>query len=178
MAKRKRLIIDKSFQLRTAFSIIGVVAAISIIILSAIAASVVYNNEKINNIYQIEDNIFQLMQATSISGQEDPDYKITLNMLTKSHDNNLNNINKLAQFNKYLLVIMIICVICQGFILFSMIIRITHRISGPIYVMSNYIKEIINGDLPETRPLRDKDELKTFYNLFIDMVDSIKQRNK
>jgi len=178
MAKRKKLIIDRGFQLRTAFSIIGVVAAISLIILSAIAASVVYNNEKINNIYQIEDSIFQLMQSTNISGQADADYKNTINMLTNRHENNLVTINKLAEFNKYLLAAMILCVILQGFILFSMIIRITHRISGPIYVMSNYIKDIINGGLPDPRPLREKDELKKFYSLFIELVNSIKTRHK
>ena len=178
MAKRTKYIIDKGFQLRTAFSIIGVVAAISLIILSSIAAFVVYNNEKINNIYQIEDNIFQLMQATNISGQVENDYKTTVDMLTRNHNNNLNNINKLAEYNRYLLVAMVICVILQGFILFIMIIKITHRISGPIYVMSNYIKEIINGDMPKPRPLREKDELKKFYALFVDLVDSIKEKHK
>jgi hypothetical protein len=44
--------------------------------------------------------------------------------------------------------------------------------------MSNYIKEIINGDLPEPRPLRDKDELKHFYSLFVDLVESIKEKHK
>lgn len=178
MAKRTKYLIDKGFQLRTAFSIIGVVAAVSLIILSSIAASVVYNNEKINNIYQIEDNIFQGMQTANITGQPDNDYRSTVAMLTKIHDNNLNNINKLAEYNRYLLAALIACVIFQGFILFIMIIRITHRISGPIYVMSNYIKEIINGDMPDPRPLRDKDELKKFYNLFVDLVDSIKEKHK
>ncbi|PKL19214.1 MAG: hypothetical protein CVV49_02230 [Spirochaetae bacterium HGW-Spirochaetae-5] len=178
MAKRTKYLIDKGFQLRTAFSIIGVVAAVSLIILSTIAASVVYNNEKINNIYQIEDNIFQGMQTANVNGQPDEDYRSTVAMLTKIHDNNLNNINKLAEYNRYLLIALILCVIFQGFILFIMIIRITHRISGPIYVMSNYIKEIINGDMPDPRPLRDKDELKKFYNLFVDLVDSIKEKHK
>lgn len=177
MAKRTKYLIDKGMQLRTAFSIIGFVAAISLIILSSIAAGVVYNNEKINNIYQIENNIFQLMQATNVAGQQDSDYKNTVDMLTKNHNNNLTNINKLAEFNRYLLIAMIICVIFQGFILFVMIIRITHRISGPIYVMSNYIKDIINGDFPETRPLREKDELKKFYSLFVDMVESLRERH-
>jgi len=178
MAKRTKYIIDKGFQLRTAFSIIGVVAAVSLIILSSIAAFVVYNNEKINNIYEIENNIFQAMQTTSVNGQPDSGYLNTIEMLTKSHDNNLGNINKLAEYNRYLLVAMILCVIFQGFILFIMIIRITHRISGPIYVMSNYIKDIINGDFPDPRPLRDKDELKKFYSLFVDLVDSIKEKHK
>jgi len=178
MTVRKKYIIDKSFQLKTAFSIIGVVAAVSLIILSSIAASVVYNNEKINNIYQIEDNIFQLMQTANITGENDASYKNTIEMLTKTHVNNLQNINKLASFNRYLLVAMIICVVVQGFILFIMIIKITHRISGPIYVMSNYIKDIINGAIPSPRPLRDKDELKKFYELFIDMVNALKARSK
>ncbi len=178
MAKRTKYLIDKGFQLRTAFSIIGVVAAVSLIILSTIAASVVFNNEKINNIYQIEDNIFQGMQTANVNGQPDEDYRSTVAMLTKIHDNNLNNINKLAEYNRYLLIALILCVIFQGFILFVMIIRITHRISGPIYVMSNYIKEILNGEMPDPRPLRDKDELKRFYNLFVDLVDSIKEKHK
>ncbi len=178
MAKRTKYLIDKGFQLRTAFSIIGVVASVSLIILSTIAASVVYNNEKINNIYQIEDNIFQGMQTANINGQPDNEYRTTVEMLTKIHDNNLNNINKLAEYNRYLLMALILCVIFQGFILFIMIIRITHRISGPIYVMSNYIKEMINGEMPDPRPLRDKDELKKFYNLFVDLVDSIKEKHK
>ena len=178
MTIRKKYIIDKSFQLKTAFSIIGVVAAVSLIILSSIAASVVYNNEKISNIYQIEDNVFQLMQTASITGGEDAVYKATIDRLTKNHVNNLQNINKLASFNRYLLAAMIICVVIQGFILFIMIIKITHRISGPIYVMSNYFKDIINGNIPSPRPLRDKDELKKFYELFIDMVNTIKSRNK
>lgn len=178
MTVRKKYIIDKSFQLKTAFSIIGVVAAVSLIILSTIAASVVYNNEKINNIYQIEDNIFQLMQSVNISGAEDATYKTTIEMLTKNHINNLQNINKLASFNRYLLAAMIICVIIQGFILFIMIIKITHRIAGPIYVMSNYIKDMIKGTMPDPRPLRDKDELKIFYKLFIDLVNSLKAAKK
>ncbi len=178
MAKRKKYLIDKEFQLRTAFSIIGVVASVSIIILSSIAAFVVYNNEKINNIYQIEDNIFQLMQATNINEHINSDYKTTVDMLIRNHNTNLNNINKLAEYNRYLLVAMIICVIFQGFILFIMIIRITHRISGPIYVMSNYIKDIIKGGYPDPRPLRDKDELKKFYGLFVDLVESIKLKSK
>lgn len=178
MNVRKKYIIDKSFQLKTAFSIIGVVAAVSLIIISSIAAGIVYNNEKINNIYQIEDNIFQLMQSVDISGAGDLAYKTTIERLTGNHVNNLKNINKLASFNRYLLAALIICVVIQGIILFIMIIKITHRISGPIYVMSNYFRDMINGKMPDPRPLRDKDELKKFYELFIDLINSLKSGGK
>lgn len=174
MTVRKKYIIDKNFQLKTAFSIIGVVSVVSLVIITSIAAGVVYNNEKINNIYQIEDNIFRLMQSVNISGSEDTAYRSTIERLTENHINNLQNINKLASFNRELLAALIICVVLQGIILFVMIIKITHRISGPVYVMSNYFREIISGKLPDPRPLRDKDELKKFYELFIELVNSLK----
>ena len=176
MSKRKKYIIDKPFQLKTAFSIIGVVLIISLIILSAIAASVVYNNEKINNVYQIEDSIFHLMQAANIDNNTDEGYKAIIDNLTNLHGNNYTTIIKITEYNKYLLIALIFTIIVQGIVLFVMIIKITHRISGPIYVISNYFREIISGKLPQPRPLRDKDELKEFYNLFIVLVDSLKIR--
>jgi methyl-accepting chemotaxis protein len=178
MPKRKKYIIDKPFQLKTAFSIIGVVLLISLIILSSIAASVVYNNEKINNVYKIEDSIFQMMQAANIENNTDDGYKVIIDNLTNLHNNNHTTILKIAEYNRYLLVALIITIIIQGFVLFIMIIKITHRISGPIHVMSNYFRDIIEGKIPELRPLRDKDELKKFYNLFVTFVDSLKNENK
>jgi hypothetical protein len=46
MSKRKKYIIDRKFQLKAAFSVIGVTAAVSLLIIAAISASIVYNNEK------------------------------------------------------------------------------------------------------------------------------------
>lgn len=178
MGKRKKLIIDKRFQLKTAFAVIGVVAVVSVIILSAIASSVVYNNEKINNIYTIEDNIFQAMQVANINGQANDDYLATISRLTQNHENNLKTIEKITRYNRILLVSLVICVFIQGIILFMMIIRITHRISGPVYVMSNYFRDIIDGKIPNPRPLRDKDELKNFYELFKELVNSLKTGEK
>lgn len=178
MGKRKKLIIDKRFQLKTAFAVIGVVAAVSLVIISAISASVVYNNEKITNIYQIEDNIFQLMQAANIEGASGDSYQATLEKLTRSHENNLNTIERIARNNRILLASLVLCVLLQGLILYMLIIRITHRISGPVYVMSNYFRDIIDGKLPDPRPLREKDELKDFYELFKELVYSLKHREK
>ena len=118
MTKRKKLIIDKRFQLKTAFAVIGVVTAVSLIILSAISASVVYNNEKISNIYQIEDNIFQLMQAANIDGATGDHYQATLARLTRSHEKNLDTIERIARNNKILLASLIMCVLVQGLILY------------------------------------------------------------
>jgi nitrogen fixation/metabolism regulation signal transduction histidine kinase len=138
----------------------------------------VYNNEKINNVYKIEDSIFQMMQAANIGDNMDEGYKSTIDNLTNLHNNNYTTIIKIAEYNRYLLVVLVLTIIIQGFVLFFMVIKITHRISGPIYVISNYFREIIEGNIPEPRPLRNKDELKEFYNLFIALVESFKKEKK
>ena len=174
---RKQYIIDKRLQFKTAFSIIGVVSIVSVIILVAIAASVVYNNEKINNVYEIEDSIFQMMQAANFDNNIDEGYKNTLDNLTNLHNKNYTTITTITKYNRYLLLSLVLTIVIQGIVLYYMIIRLTHRIAGPIYVMSNYFKVMIAGEIPKLRPLRDKDELKEFYDLFIAVVDSLKKDN-
>ena len=176
--KRKQYIVDRRFQLRTAFSIIGVVAAVSLIIIGALSASIVYNNDKLTNIYEIEKNIFQLMQDTSFNSDDAADNGTMLSLLSKNHDRNLYNISKIIHFNRLLIIALVISIVVQGVVLFFMIIKITHRISGPVYVMSGYMKEIVEGRLPAPRALRDRDELKEFYSLFVEMVEAVKRREK
>ena len=43
--------------------------------------------------------------------------------------------------------------------------------------MSTYIKDIINGKYPSPRSLRNKDELKDFYELFKQMIIALKKRD-
>jgi len=178
MLKRKKYLLDKNLQFKTAFYIIGFTAVFSIIIISAIASSVIYNNEKINNIYEIENNIFQIMQDTAINNNAGDEFGNISEMLARNHERNLANMKNLTRYNRILLISLTICVIIQGIVLFVLIIRITHRITGPIMVMSNYMKEIIEGKFPSPRDLREKDELKDFYELFRDMIDSLKKYKK
>ncbi len=178
MTKRKKYILDKHFQLRTAYSLLGFVALVSLIIIASISFSVVYNNEKISNIYEIEDSVFQLMQTANIDAGVSEEYKKTTAMLQSRHESNLSNIEMIADHNRLLLCALVLCIVFQVIILYVLIIRLTHRISGPVYVMSNYFREIINGHLPDPRPLRDNDELKNFYELFREVVQSLKDEQK
>lgn len=178
MKGRKKYIIDKSFQLRTIFSVLGIVAIVSLVIIASISLSVVYNNEKINNIYEIEDSIFNLMQAANIDSQVDEKYLETTSMLMERHESNLATIDQIAQNNRYLLIALVFFVLAQWVVLFVMLIRITHRISGPVFVMSRYFREIIDGNIPDIRPLREKDELKSFYALFKELVETLRKKEK
>ncbi|HYO59011.1 signal protein [Archangium sp.] len=53
---------------------------------------------------------------------------------------------------------------------------ITHRVAGPVYVMSLYIATLAAGRYPRMRPLRKKDELRGFFDRFSEAVDRIRER--
>ncbi len=189
MKKRTQYIIDKNFQLRHTFSIIGIVSVITAVILIAITASVVYNNNKltennnkITNIYEIENSIFVSLSSLP-EAVKDPTLRKALIQNARNHDNNMETLNRIIAFNtniiKYnrvLLASILAIILAESIALFIILIRKTHRISGPIYVISNFMKDIIEGRDPKLRPLRDKDELKEFYELFQDMVKAIRKR--
>ena len=52
----------------------------------------------------------------------------------------------------------------------------THRVAGPVHVMSLYVAALAAGRYPRLRPLRRKDELRAFFGRFSEAVDRIRQR--
>jgi predicted PurR-regulated permease PerM len=191
MKKRKRYIIDKQYQLRTTFSIIGIVSIITTIILGAITISVVYNNSvlrennsKITNIYDIENSIFTSLSSIP-EAVRDPNIKQAMIQNTRNHEKNMETLNNITAYNTKIIthnIIMLfsilVIVLIESIVLYLILIRKTHRVSGPIYVISNFMKDIIEGREPKLRPLRSKDELKEFYELFKKMVAAIQERDR
>jgi len=57
-------------------------------------------------------------------------------------------------------------------------ILVTHRIAGPIFIISRYLRVMKDGLYPDMRPLRDGDEMKSFFDLFKDMVDNMRANDK
>jgi hypothetical protein len=53
---------------------------------------------------------------------------------------------------------------------------ITHRVAGPVFVMGHYLSVLAQGRFPRMRTLRRSDELKTFFRIFIEAVDTMKKR--
>ena len=43
---------------------------------------------------------------------------------------------------------------------------VSHRICGPLFVIERFIGELASGRFPKLRPLRQKDEFKSFYASF------------
>jgi hypothetical protein len=55
-------------------------------------------------------------------------------------------------------------------------ILVTHRVAGPIFVMGHYMSVLAQGRFPRMRTLRQRDELKGFFQTFIEAVAVLKQR--
>ena len=53
---------------------------------------------------------------------------------------------------------------------------ITHRVAGPVYVMSKFVEILALGRFPRMRPLRRNDELKDFFERFQRAIEALRQR--
>jgi len=68
-------------------------------------------------------------------------------------------------------------VVAMAVFLFFWGILITHKVAGPIFIITRYLKELREGRAPRTRPLRRGDELKEFFDEFAGAVSALRQRN-
>jgi len=205
MKKRKKYLIDRDFQLKHTFSVLGVLVAITLVIIALVGVSVFLNNQRLDEIQSkndvimkdldklmpVQDNIVETLMAWSINPAKKPP-RSTVKELAQVHykniasiksdilntQNNIETINRIIKYYKGLLFFIIIIVVVLVVALYVYMIRKTHKISGPIFVMSRYFREIIEGKTPTVRPIRSDDEFQEFYNLFTQMVNSLKAKHK
>lgn len=188
MEQRKRNIIDRKFQLKTTYSFMGLFFFVIALIIIMIGINYYSDNKKIEKIIEeqgsimnvqsgIIDSMLQIVNSRVVDNIE-----LAAKLREKNNNNsalmkkNMDSLRELTQRNSIIFIIVIIFFILTGVILYPVLIRKTHKISGPIYLISEYIKEIMGGKFPELRPLRKKDELKEFYELFSRLVAFLKKQ--
>lgn len=57
-------------------------------------------------------------------------------------------------------------------------VLVTHRVAGPVYIMTRYLSVLAEGAYPNLRPLRKKDEFKTFFSSLENAVGGLRRRDK
>ncbi|HPA72507.1 MAG TPA: hypothetical protein PKY31_09570 [Spirochaetota bacterium] len=193
MVKRKQVLIDKKFQLRTTFSIILVVLVIFAVLVAVIAATAVYNNHRLEgtvvnqkHVLTGQYNAFSTLLVLTRTGS------CTVEQLNSATDRmmgevdrsmlmstaNINTIESIIRDNYALIFSIMGIVILQGAVLFIIIIRKTHRIIGPAMLMERHMNDIMEGREPDIRPLREGDELRELYDTFGRFVEHVKQQGK
>lgn len=192
MKLRKQVLIDKSFQLKKTFTVTGFVAALIAVIMTVTVVIIHSNNgemegnnqgllantSRIQEIMELQQNIYVDLSI----GPKDLEKMVpheTANELIKSYKQSIDNLINTIESNEnlvksnrhimimnYRLLVVVIVVFAIGIaILYFLLIKQTHRISGPISIMTGYINEILEGKNPDMRSLREKDDLKEFYDL-------------
>jgi hypothetical protein len=111
-----------------------------------------------------------------------PDLQLKSKKITDDHNKSTMIIEKhmalltgLLKSNFIVLSLMAGFIIIMGLILFYYMIRLTHTISGPLFVISQHIQEIMDGKEISVRSLREDDQLKEFYSRFIEMAKKMQK---
>ena len=61
-------------------------------------------------------------------------------------------------------------------VLSAVLLVMTHKVAGPLYVIGNYFDKLASGRLPLVHNLRRGDEFKTFHKKFKDMCNALRVR--
>lgn len=83
---------------------------------------------------------------------------------------------QLASADTTLLMLVVAIAVLMAGALGLLGVLITHRVAGPVYVMSHYITTLAKGRFPALRPLRKNDELKVFFGRFQEALETLRQK--
>lgn len=171
--KRKQYIIDKKFQLKISFKAVAISLITVFIIGSVLFYFAKINNNYTNEIVKNQEQLIEMFLTT-------PDLQKAGNQVgEQTFKKNISMLVEIKKNSEIVLYFIVIMIIVQSLIIFAIFISITHKISGPIYVMSNYLREVREGIIPKPRPLRKKDELKSFHEELRETIDYlISEKNK
>ena len=201
MNKRRQYLINRKFQLKHTFSILGFMFAVTAIIIGLIGINAAYNNGKMTDINGKNEEMIKKLEANMLSHDNIlsatltwvqnpkvmPSKEITKE-ITQAHyrelqatkanvtivKENMDTIQKIIDLNTTLIISIVLIVLIQGILFYIMMIRKTHKMAGPAHLMTEYCKQIAEGKNPEIRNLRAGDELQELYDAFTKMAARLK----
>lgn len=187
--KRTQYVLDKKFQI--SISIKAIILPLTTTL--AICAVLLYvagdtnrlidrNNGSINSIVDNQDGMIDMFLSTPALQQSN---NPTVRGGVQTFKDNIGklrdvsrNSGKITRNSEIVFYILIVMTVLQTVIIFSLFIFFSHKISGPIMVMRNFMRDIRQGKKVNFRPLRKNDELKEFYDDFRDTVEYLTQNRR
>lgn len=176
MIKRKKKLIDRNFQLKIYFNVIGLSTLSFLIVLAFVGVMAMENDRRISGMIdhltkavETEENIIKAFVDFSgeITGKN---VRLNVTNIFSDHEKSIatikgyiNYIKSSAREYKKIILVILAVVVLQLFLFYVFLIRFTHRISGPLYVMERYVQALVDGKKPIDRDLREGDELKNLY---------------
>ena len=188
MGSRKKLLIDKKFQLRTVFSVTIVAMIFFSVTIAAIAFFSLGNKfkiageiQKLEIAVETEDDIVSAFMIYAGKIRANP-IKMSLDRANQDHMKSITDIQNHVSMLKgqtdiffYLILITAGLAVVVSVAYYLYVMRITHRIAGPIRVITGHIQEMIEGRDPAFRGLREKDEFKDLYAKLVELGGKIRK---
>ena len=201
MNKRRQYLLNRKFQLRYTFSVLGFMFIVTAIIIGLIEINAAYNNVSMTDISDKNEDLIKKLESNMLSHDSIisatltwvqnpktmPSKEITKE-ISQTHYKELQStkanisvlkentavIQNIIDLNTMLIVVIVLIVVVQSITFYVMMIRKTHKIAGPAYLMTKYCKEIADGKKPEIRDLRVGDELQELFETFKKMAAGLK----
>ena len=189
--KKRKIIINKKYQLTFAMTFAGI-SALTMAIIIVICSNILINNSSrlkdINanqqQFSEIKSEILKSLEELSRSkdikkynlstAELMKDYSSTKELYNKNHE----KIEKIINRNNGVITILIVSYIIQVLLIFYLILRRSNKISGPIYLMNKYFDEIIEGNYPKIRPLRKNDDFQELFAKFRKVTDILYKKDR
>ena len=186
MFKRKKKLINKKFQLKSVFTVISISSVIIICIVLFMLMITANNSQRmkdsvegLNRAIAVENSIIESFIEYDQTGANTA-FVMKIAEIRTDHENSIKQIWKhisglesVIKQNYYIIIVITVLFFMQSIVFCFYLIHFTHRIAGPVFVITRYMEKIINGEKAGFRALRDKDELKEFHEKFIEMVNRI-----
>jgi nitrogen fixation/metabolism regulation signal transduction histidine kinase len=173
--KRKQYVIDKKFQYNISFKAVALPLVTVLIVGFVLLFFAVRNNNYINTIVKTQGDMIEMFLTTpALVNSANP----TIKNAKSTFDNNIGMLQEIKRNSEIVMYFIIAMIVVQSIIIFAIFIFLTHRISGPIWVMSRYLREIQQGNKPSNRPLRKNDELQSFYSELQATVEMLLEKKK
>lgn len=186
--KRKVKIIHRGFQLRVIF----ISLAITILFFGTVVAGLAfygYHTERkidstvheLEKVTEKEDEIVKafIKLAGSVSGG---DIILDSSRVSKHHNENMEKIRDIYPELRGLIERLVIIAsvflgvfILQTVLFYRFLLKTTHRIAGPMYVMEGVLDRVLEGSIPDMRDLRRGDEYNRVYEKLRKAVDMIER---
>ncbi len=168
--KRKQYVIDKRFQYKIAIKA-AIFPLISVIIISTVLIYFASDNNQM--IEEINSNQAAIIDTfLSLPQLADPKNALTMEA-NKKFQINLGKSREIQKNSRTMIYFLIIMTIIQTITIFTLALFLSHKISGPIFIMRRYLKDLKDGKKIYLRPLRKGDEFKEFYEEFCDTIKNL-----
>ncbi len=183
---KRKILINRYYQLKTSFGVAGLFALIMGILFIISSSMLVWNNISIAkamtrqmDLQKVQEDILQSIEMLAKYGNKKnlifEAYKAIGDL--KKNTDALKESNELLRrsiaVNQYLMWINGILGVALIIAVFAIVLRRTHRVAGPMFLMKRYMNDIIQGRVPEIRVLRKDDEFKDVFETFVNMIETL-----